>query len=263
MSSKPDLNEVFVIPLLDGGYAFGRITCHYHTNFCDVFDLLADSPDVPADLAERPLLMRDFQIGSTEFRRFKQGLPLWRATGVHLPAVLPQNRYAQMGLPPRRVDILREEPDVPIPPDQIDKYPIVSSPFPPGTTAKIEVALKRLSVDYLELCKAWREGRLATRPGDPPPRVKAMSRKRAPEVPQQIYIAIPLADEFPVATELERRHALEAQILERKLGTIASAGAGLGVAELLIIPANRRSMSAVRRLVENLAPGATVEWVDG
>jgi hypothetical protein len=156
--------RVFVVPLLQGGYAFGYLTFFDKglMGLGNIFDYVGDDPKPPPDITEKPVLLHDHIIGS-EFLltpKHKAG-ERWKFLNIYMKGqVAPQNRYYRMGGPPRsfrRIDILKEEPDVPLSPEESTKYPTVSMPFPPTPTAKIEVAVKHLLMSPQDLVKGWRE----------------------------------------------------------------------------------------------------------
>jgi len=158
------VGRIFTVPLLGGGYAFGYLTYYRKGKLplVDIFDHVSDESTPPRDIASKPVLLRDMFVGA-EFiltPKHKAG-ERWRFTKETMPGpVKPHNRYYRMGSPPRsfkRIDILGEEPDVPLSPEEAQKYPTVGNSFAPAPTAQIEVAAKRLLMSPADLVKAWRE----------------------------------------------------------------------------------------------------------
>jgi hypothetical protein len=137
-----------------------------------------------------------------------------------------------MGLPPkhvRRIDLLGEEKDVPIPPSEVDQYPTLGKRGSPYPVAMVEVAVKRLSQTPMELIKEWRQGQKMVQPQPEAPK-ETKPRKSA-----TMHVRIELGhDGFPSDEELLVRHRLEDLVLRNRIGKIVDAGAGGGVMDLLV-----------------------------
>ena len=152
------------MPLLCGGYGFGYITYFNRSlmTLSNIFDFIGEKSTPPHDITERPIIIHDLIVGPEFLLTPKHNAgERWKFTKMSVKKlVTPKNRYYRMGGPPRtyrRIDILKEEPDMPLPSDDAMKYPAVSTPFPPVPTAQVEVELKRLDMSPRDLVTSWRE----------------------------------------------------------------------------------------------------------
>lgn len=256
MKKKPRFQpgRVFVVPLLGGGFAFGYATAECSASlFCNFFDYVGESDRPPESVLDRPIVIRDHQVGM-EFTikdPARSGQP-WRFTDLTVKGpVKLQNRYVQMGIPPRRVDVLGEEPDVPLSPEEAKKVPFLGTRFPPYSAALVEVAVKRLSVTPKELATAWREGKL----GDSKPAAASAApepepaNKKAPQVHIQIKVK---GSGMPSPADLELRHAVEDEIAKRKLGRVVDAGGGRGVMDVYFTAKSSNALATTERLLKDL-----------
>jgi len=257
--------RVFVVPLLGGGFAFGYATAERGPSlFCNFFDYLSEDDQPPESLLDRPILIRDHQVGA-EFTRgpARSGEP-WRFTDLRLKEpVKLQNRYIQMGIPPRRVDVLGEEPDVPLSPEDAKKVPKLASRFPPYSAALVEVAMKRLDMTPDDLVDAWEAEKL----GSPDKSAgAAREKKKGKEKGTKVHIAIKMKGAgMPSPADLELRHAVEDAIAKRKLGKVTDAGAGMGIMDVYFIPRSPKAFETAQRLLEDLGLSrvASVRVVEG
>jgi len=158
------VGRIFVAPLLCGGYGFGYITYFSRSlmTLSNIFDFIGDEPTPPHDITEKPIIIHDLIVGPEFLLTHEHNAgEQWKFTKMFVEgSVAPKNRYYIMGGPPRayrRIDILEEEPDMPLSPDEAMKYPDPGAPFPPVPTAQVEVELKRLAISPKDLVKSWRE----------------------------------------------------------------------------------------------------------
>jgi hypothetical protein len=155
--------RIFVVPLLGGGYAFGYLTWSKKGSLrlVNIFDYVSEDPAPPADLLQKPIAIYDMFVGA-EFLltpKHKAG-KRWTLTKDVVPGnITPRNRYYRMGAAPwgfKRVDMLGEEPDLPLSPEEAKQYPSQGQSLPPVPTAQIEIKLKRLDVAPLDFVRSWR-----------------------------------------------------------------------------------------------------------
>lgn len=144
--------QYFSAPLLGGGYGYGYFTHVYDgfIFFCDVFDRMGDSADLPADIDDSPLLLTDMAIGGEEFtlkpeeaeefggKWVLHKAPLREGAALHQPLRIMGTKV---------VDLSEAAPDRPATPAELDSLGKLGHPFPPTTHNMIEVALRRLDVD--------------------------------------------------------------------------------------------------------------------
>lgn len=235
---KPNLKvgEIFSIPLLGGGYGFGYTTVErtaYH--YCDIIDFLGDSPVPPPNIRELPVLLCDLTaLGEFQLPRRSPHGDRWRTTGLDIGRpVRPRDRYIRMDLPLRRIDLLGEEPDVPLSPKDAEKYRYLSVRGAPYAVAVVEIAIKRLDLTPQQLIDKWRAREL------PPPRsvLPGRSKPKAHKSKRTttFHVAMSLgSNDFPSPAQLATRHAFEDLVIERKLGKIVDAGAGGGVMDVFV-----------------------------
>lgn len=236
MTRQLNVGEIFSIPLLGGGFGFGYTTAERHAiRYCDIIDFLGDSPVPPANVRELPVVLRDL-TAMDEFylpRNSTQG-ERWRTTGLGIDRpVRPQERYIRMEMPFRRIDLLNEEPSVPLSPEDFKEYRVLSVSGAPHAAAVVEIAIKRLDLTPQQLIDKWRAREL------PPPRsvLPGRSKPKAHKSKRTttFHVAMSLgSNDFPSPAQLATRHAFEDLVIERKLGKIVDAGAGGGVMDVFV-----------------------------
>ena len=165
--------QLFVAPLLGGGFAYGCVTRPHDKKFPStlvaVYDIWTEAEAVPENLESRSIVMNDLLAGAC----FDTELPVsiggrmrpvagtrWRVIPGRLASVVPPvaQRYYRMGGPPRsytRFDILGDEGVTPVTPEEAARLPIWEDEWPGETTARIEVAVKRLATTPDEIVEAW------------------------------------------------------------------------------------------------------------
>lgn len=159
--------QVFSVPLLGGGFAFGYFT-HvgspaFKHRIAVIVDHLSAIDEPPPDLGDRPILLHDILVGAAFAppQGSRQWRP-WRLTSMIVSRpVPPQARFYLMGGPPRnysRIDIYGREPKTQVDDAAAAGLPRVALEFPPQNTARVEVAVKRLKQTEDELLDAWEAG---------------------------------------------------------------------------------------------------------
>jgi hypothetical protein len=257
---------LFVVPLLGGGHAFGYVTAVYNGfAFCDVFDHVQDSADVPADIEQKPLALKDVQVlGEFTLKPARKAGGPWKVRGTTSRHVLPHNRYVRMGLPPRRIDVVREQPDSPLTSAEAEKYPMLASRFPPYTTALVEVTVKRLAMTPEALIAAWRQGKVSAPPEAEPEAKPKKSAKKSAAQSGSLHVRIKLDHAgFPSESELAARHRLEDAIREADLGAISDAGAGQGHMDVHVKANAATTEKAIKALIKKLKLDAVVTVGEG
>lgn len=271
--SNPDsiLGSIFVIPLLGGQFGFGYVTAIRSGQYlCNIFDVVTDDP-VPDDgIRNSPLLIDGYLASPMDFARSKKlpSLEPWAFCGMKMEGkVTSENRYFQIGLPPRKFDFMQLEKDVPLTNEEAASFRFLKVRFPPGSTAEIEVALKRMDVDWLEHGRRWMMGEIKQSPMTPQkqaaanvPKKKASGKTPSAKGGNLATITIPLAKKAPSKQELALRHALEDEIKKSEVGEIVSAGAGMGMMDVQVRLATKDSWKALDTALAQvgLADRATV-----
>lgn len=165
--------QLFVAPLLGGGFAFGCVTRPHDKKFplhlVAIYDVWAEREGVPTDLEGRAILLNDLLVGGC----FDVDLPVpvgsgmrpvsgtrWRVIPDRVAVTVPHvvQRYYRMGGLPRgytRFDILGDEGVTPVTPDEAARLPVWEHEWPGVTTAIVEVAVKRLAKTPDEIVEAW------------------------------------------------------------------------------------------------------------
>lgn len=148
--------QMFVAPLLGGGYAYGYFVSVDVPlmKLVDVYDRLGWTPAIPDDIEAAPLVVEALPIGGTEFdldpRRAGENGERWTPSDRFLrDPPEPRLRFFVQGRNVRPVvmDVMGEFPDRPATPADLEGLPTYGSDFPPTTTNAIEVALRRIDVD--------------------------------------------------------------------------------------------------------------------
>ena len=150
---RPVVGQIFVVPLYEGGYAFGypsyvKISTMH---LCNFFDFISETDEVNLELIKRPLVIEDFPIGSGEFFKIKSYPERqWRVTSFFVPGdIRARKTVFIMGSSPLYyiVDIYDPNYKRRATPEEVDKYPHISYKFPPFTTKQIEVRVRHLDID--------------------------------------------------------------------------------------------------------------------
>jgi hypothetical protein len=149
------VGRIFSVPLIRGGYAFGFVTYHNKgtITLTDIFDHMADTPDVPEGIEKMPVVLKDYMIGGAEFLKMK-GLPLWTFLDRWMPApIAPHNKYFIMGSPPlyKIVDIFDKSYKRKATEEEVRRFPPMQFPFAPMTTKVLEKHVRHLDIDPKEI----------------------------------------------------------------------------------------------------------------
>lgn len=249
---------IFVVPLLRGGYAFGYVTAVSDSFvFCDIFDHVQETPEVPDGIEGKPTAITDLQVlGEFKLKPAQKVGGAWAATGkVMSHPVRPHNRYVRMGLPPRRIDVLAQEPDAPLSSSEAENYPKLASRFAPYAAATIEVAVKRLSMHIDKLIEEWKQD------GSPASPESSTKREKGAVAAGDsvLVIAIELGHEgLPSKSDIALRHKLEDAIVALKLGVVTDAGGGGGRMEIRIKAHGKGAASGLKKLIEKHKLDGTV-----
>lgn len=257
------VGNVFVIPLLGGQFGFGYVTAvNDGIYLCNIFDVVSDDPNPGDAIRSAPVLIDGYLVGGLEFRKSKRLAPLqpWAFCGVRMDGeVRSANRYFREGIPPQRIDFMGVEKDVPLTKDEAASYRAIRIPFSPGATAEIEIALKRLNVESLDLMRQWGVGeiqqtpmRLPKKPAAKTPAKKTSGRAAKDEGQAFATVTIPLEQMAPSERELAVRHALEDEIMKSKVGEIVSAGAGMGEMDVQVRLGPKGSRKALEAVLAKL-----------
>lgn len=162
---KPTLKpgDLFVVPLLRGGYAFGYVTWSEPRgwSFANICEGVADDPErVPEDPLAAPKAVVDMVISRNWFvPETAPGRDPWRLLGESVGSnVSPDTRYYRMGSAGlfKLVDLRGEEPVRQVSEAEAMRYPAMKVDFGATPTAIVEVAVKKLDITPLAYAKAWR-----------------------------------------------------------------------------------------------------------
>jgi hypothetical protein len=165
--------QLFVAPLLGGGFAYGCVMRphdkKFPLNLAAIYDTWTETEEVPADLENRVVLLNDLLFGACFDLDLRvpvgdgvRPVPRtrWRVIPGRVAATVPPvvQRYYRMGGPPRgytRFDILGDEGVTPVTPEEASALPVFASQWDGYTTAIVEVAVKRLATTPDEIVEAW------------------------------------------------------------------------------------------------------------
>jgi len=264
MKLTDKIGRVFVAPLLGGGYAYGYGTANVLGYlYSNIYCYVGTEPTPPKDICSKPVQIHDLIVGEefTLTPSMDAG-EKWQFTAMTVPEVpKPRHRYVRMGIPPRRIDILGEEPDVPLKEEtEVNKYPKLSKDFAPYPAALIEVTLKQLDMTPDELVEQWDAS-----PSKKKKRKRTSRRSEKASTGSTVHIEIRSSSKgFPTPDELETRQSVEDALSERKLAKILSAGAGFGVMDIYAKPAKGTHISDFEAIVRELGIEdiADVDMVD-
>jgi hypothetical protein len=151
--NKPVVGQVFYVPLYEGGYAFGYITLidSQVGRMCNFFDLVSETPEVPEGIAEMPVVLHDMLIRGAEFIRDKRMADKqWKVTPYHMPGeVNPKSALFIMRSRPvyQLIDLAANRSKRPATEDEIKRYPLLETDFPPFTTKLVEKAVRHLDIE--------------------------------------------------------------------------------------------------------------------
>lgn len=153
LKDRPVVGQIFYVPLYEGGYAFGYVTLidKQAGTMCNFVDLVSDTCDVPGNISSIPIVLRDTLVSGAEFSRLKN-MPdkQWKLTPHHVPGnVHPDVALFIMHSRPvyQLVDLTRERAKRPATEEEIARYPVLSTKFPPFTTKIVEKAVRHLDID--------------------------------------------------------------------------------------------------------------------
>jgi hypothetical protein len=151
------VGRIFSVPLIRGGYAFGFVTYYDKATMilADIFDHVADTPNVPEGVEKMPIALKDYIIGGGEFIKMKGNPgPLWTFSDQWMPApVAPHNKYFIMGSPPlsKIVDIFDETGDRKATEEEVRRFPRMKFAFAPMSTKVLEKHVRHLDIDPKEI----------------------------------------------------------------------------------------------------------------
>lgn len=147
------VGQIFYVPLYEGGYAFGYVTLidKQCGTMCDLFDLVSDVSDIPENLFSCPIVLRDMLVSGAEFSRLKE-MPdkQWKLTPHHMPDVVhPDVALFIMRSRPvyQLIDLANGRSKRPATEEEIARYPVLSTKFPPFTTKIVEKAVRHMDID--------------------------------------------------------------------------------------------------------------------
>ncbi|WP_156348686.1 hypothetical protein [Sphingomonas sp. Leaf23] len=150
---RPVVGQIFYVPLYEGGYAFGYVTLidKQAGIIVNLFDLVCDMNDVPANISAVPIVLRDMLVSGAEFSRLKE-MPdkQWKLTPHHMPNdVHPDVALFIMRSRPvyQLIDLANGRSKRPATEEEIARYPVLSTKFPPFTTKIVEKAVRHLDID--------------------------------------------------------------------------------------------------------------------
>lgn len=151
-TDRPVVGQIFYVPLHEGGYAFGYVTLvdSQTGTMCDFFDLVSETPEVPAGIERADIALRDMLITGAEFISKRLGDKKWKATRHHMPhPVAPHSALFVMHSRPvyQLVDLARERSKRPATEEEIERYPNLSTYSPGFTTKLVEKAVRHLDID--------------------------------------------------------------------------------------------------------------------
>jgi hypothetical protein len=239
--------------LLRGGYGLGYVTHNIprDVTLVTILDVLLTVPTPSAkDLLADPLIV-DMMSGVDFIGPKNHPNLAWVLTSLKMPLpVQLTKRFVKIGLPPKRKDLLGILPDTPLSSEEAERLPTLGTTFPPGNTAQIEVALRRLDTSWVLYARAWASEQAAgTTPPAPP---HATARK--------IRVSLATRGSFPTNTELKKRDRVERAIRERRIGIVGDVGAGLGSMDITVESAGGSSdlVQDLQRLLVELRIRGTV-----
>ncbi|WP_460572727.1 hypothetical protein [Humibacter soli] len=150
---RPVVGQVFYVPLLEGGYAWGYVSLidKGSVHLCSFFDIVTDTPTMPEGLPELPLALEDLPVGGAEFLLGKEHADLrWTVTSTHLPGDVRATHtlYIMRSVPKYQLlDLADKSTKRPATEEEIARYPNLSVPFPTFTTKQVEKAVRHLDID--------------------------------------------------------------------------------------------------------------------
>ncbi|HEY4202292.1 MAG TPA: hypothetical protein VGM83_17195 [Devosiaceae bacterium] len=152
-SGRPVVGQIFYVPLLEGGYAWGYVSLidKGSVHLCSFFDVITETKTMPADLTEKPLALEDLPVGGAEFLLTKRHGDLrWTITKHHMPGEVRATHtlYIMRSRPHYQLlDLADKSTKRPATEAEIARYPDLSVPFPPFTTKQVEKAVRHLNID--------------------------------------------------------------------------------------------------------------------
>lgn len=152
-TERPVVGQIFYVPLYEGGYAFGYVSLMDKTTItlCSFFDIITETPEPPANLADLPLVLEDLPVGGAEFMQRKRYPELrWITIDQYMPGEMKakHTRYIMRSRPAfQLVDLADKSSKRVATEEEIARYPDLSVPFPPFTTKIVEKAVRHLDID--------------------------------------------------------------------------------------------------------------------
>lgn len=244
--------RVFTIPLLHGGYAFGVITFNDDGlgMFCNIYDHYEETDEPPLDITTKPIVVFDLLMGSEFHLKPSDGLgDKWKLTKIFdSNNTKPRDRYVRIGGPRtgfKRVDLYRKEPVTPISAKESEQLRPISFRPSPYSAARVEVAVKNLTIMPEELIQSWRLRH----------DISSDSKDGGISVaigPARIHIEINFHSRvFPSVELLKHRKELEDKLAVSEIGEITDVGAGLGVMDIVFSTNDiRKAMTFIRATVD-------------
>jgi hypothetical protein len=150
---RPVVGQIFHVPLLEGGHAWGYVSLidKGSVHLCSFFDIVTETPQMPAGLRDTPLVLEDLPVGGAEFLMRKRfGDWRWRVTDQHMPGEVRATHtlYIMRSRPLfQLVDLADKSAKRPATEEEIARYPDLSVPFPLMTTKQVEKAVRHLDID--------------------------------------------------------------------------------------------------------------------
>jgi hypothetical protein len=150
---RPVVGQIFHVPLLEGGYAWGYVSLidKGSVHLCSFFDRITETPDMPEGLEDMPLVLEDLAVGGAEFiMRKKFGEFRWTVIDRHMPGEVRATHtlYIMRSRPHfQLVDLADKSAKRAATEEEIARYPDLSVPFPLMTTKLVEKAVRHLNID--------------------------------------------------------------------------------------------------------------------
>jgi hypothetical protein len=152
---RPVVGQIFYVPLIEGGYAWGYVSLidKGSVHLCSFFDVVTETPEMPADLRDMPLVLEDLPVGGAEFiMRKRHGELRWMVTDQHMAGEVRAKHtlYIMRSRPAFQLVNLADDSATrkrPATEEEIARYPDLSVPFPPMTTKQVEKAVRHLDID--------------------------------------------------------------------------------------------------------------------
>ena len=151
--NQPVVGQIFYVPLYEGGYTFGYVTLidKQCSTMCNLFDPVSDVSDMSENLFSCPIVLRDMLVSGAEFSRLRDMADRqWKLTPHHMSDVVhPDVALFIMRSRPvyQLIDLANGRSKRPATEEEIARYPVLSTKFPPFTTKIVEKAVRHLDID--------------------------------------------------------------------------------------------------------------------